>query len=123
MVDNLLSHEVVPHIPTDLPVQCFGHDIVNPKVHALRRFLKGRSVATCPPASYKRTGCDALRRLGRFALRRVLGGMGEIAQRGSGAVLTRYWRGIDARLCLHNPGAGMTVGLEVFLNPDFSSIE
>jgi hypothetical protein len=34
-VDNLLRHEVMAHIPTDPPLQCFGHDIVNPKVHGL----------------------------------------------------------------------------------------
>jgi hypothetical protein len=34
LVNDLLGHEVVPHVPTDPPVQCFGHDIVSSKVHA-----------------------------------------------------------------------------------------
>src|SRR6516165_3506926 len=32
--NNLLRHEVVPHIPTNATVQGFGHDVINRKVHA-----------------------------------------------------------------------------------------
>src|SRR6516225_4412049 len=33
-VNDLLGHEVVTDIPTNLAVKCFGHDIANPQVHA-----------------------------------------------------------------------------------------
>src|SRR5262249_35131045 len=33
-INDLLRHEVVPYVPTDTPVQGFGHDVINPKVHA-----------------------------------------------------------------------------------------
>jgi len=33
-VNDLLGHEVVTDIPTDLAVECFGHDVANPQVHA-----------------------------------------------------------------------------------------
>ena len=58
--------------------------------------------------------------VGTLALRSSLSGYGETAQRGNGARLERGW---SARLYLYNPGAGMTICLEVFLDPDFSSIE
>src|SRR5262249_11730502 len=41
-INDLLRHEVVANIPTNAPVQCFGHDVINPKIHALRYFSKGR---------------------------------------------------------------------------------
>jgi hypothetical protein len=94
MVDNLLSHEVVPHIPTDLPVQCFGHDIVDPKVHALRRFSKGQG-ASLPARLLPISGQVAmpLRRLGRLRCAPLYRGMG----RQRSAVMERAWSAVGAQ--------------------------
>jgi hypothetical protein len=91
-LDNLLGHEMVPHVPTDLPVQCCGHDIVNPKVHALRCFLKGRSVAF-RFRFHLEAECDALRRLGRLRCAPLYRGMG----RQRSAVMERAWSAVGAQ--------------------------
>src|SRR5262249_37152984 len=75
-VDDFLGHEVMPDIPTDAPVQCFGHDVINPKIHAVRFVLLERCGAL-PPSLH---GGRALLRRGW--LRDCVGGYGGISHRG-----------------------------------------
>jgi hypothetical protein len=87
-VNDLLSHEVVPHVPTDPPVQPCRHDIVNPKVHAL--YPKGTERRfPLPPSIWKRIAMPVRRLVPRRCVICV-GGRGDITQRGIDAVLTRY---------------------------------
>ena len=50
-INDLLGHVVVAHIPTDFAVQCFGHDIVNSKDHAVRCVSREPGAA---PARYQK---------------------------------------------------------------------
>jgi hypothetical protein len=77
LIYDLLGHEVMPDVPTDTPVQCFGHDVINPK----------RAGAATLPARRKRRQERAAP--GGASMRRLRRGYG-------GESATRYRRGIDA---------------------------
>jgi hypothetical protein len=48
-INDLLGHEMVPDIPTDSAMQCFGHDVINSKDHAAFVKSQGAAAAFLPP--------------------------------------------------------------------------
>src|SRR5262245_35417519 len=68
--NDLLGHEVMPDIPTNASVQCFGDDVTNPKIHA-PLCPQGRSVA--PSAPPRRRSDARLRWCGACVRQCVLG--------------------------------------------------
>src|SRR5262249_9596546 len=98
LIYDLLGHEVMPDVPTDTPVQCFGHDVINPKDCALRCFSKGAGCVV----TFRRRPCGGRNDApggGLVARLRCVGvcrGMG----RHTGAV---HWRGTGAVLAQIKP--------------------
>jgi hypothetical protein len=118
--NDLLGHEVVPHIPTELPVESFGHDIVNPKVHAALN-PKERCCVLLPPlplaAKYAAPrALDALR-----ACVVLLGGLGDRTPRKKHARTTLEGRIICS--CFHDLVCPVAIARGIFLQADFSPIK